>query len=64
MTVVMKSDLPTQAKIMEKIGLGSPKTLRAHLKYLIEHGYVIDEDDRYILPNVEDIYLLLPLDTV
>ena len=34
------------------------------MKYLIDTGYVIEEKDRYILPNIEDIYLLLPLDTL
>jgi hypothetical protein len=31
---------------------------------LIEKGYVIDQEDIYILPEVEDIYLLLPLPTL
>lgn len=64
MTVVMKIDLPVQAKICEKIGVKSAKTLRAHLQYLIDTGYVIDHGDRLELPNIEDIYLLLPLETI
>lgn len=63
-TEVIKKDMPAQSKICEKIGVKSPKTYRAHLKYLIDIGYVIEEEDKYILPNVEDIYLLLPLDTL
>ena len=63
-TEVIKKDMPAQSKICEKIGVKSPKTYRAHLKYLIDAGYVIEEEDKYILPNVEDIYLLLPLNTL
>ena len=63
-TEVIKKDIPAQSKICEKIGVKSPKTYRAHLRYLIDIGYVIEEEDKYILPNVEDIYLLLPLDTL
>ena len=65
-TYVRKKDLPSQAVICEKIGIKSPKTYRAHLKELMDKGYVVEEEGgkRYILPNVEDIYLLLPLDTL
>ena len=63
-TVVAKIDLPTQAKMAEKIGVKSTKTFRSHLQYLIDTGYVEDYDDHYVLPNIEDIYLLLPLETI
>lgn len=63
-TIVLKSDLPTQAAICKKIGIKSAKTLRVHLNYLLEIGYLIEEDNKYIMPNVEEIYLLLPLATV
>lgn len=63
-TYVLKKKLPTQTKICEIIGIKSPKTLRVHLKYLIERDYVIEEKDKYYLPLSEDIYLLIPLDTV
>ena len=59
--------MPSQTKLVGKDGIlpyNSPKTYRAHMKYLIDTGYVIEEKDRYILPNIEDIYLLLPLDTL
>lgn len=59
--------MPSQSKLVGKDGVlpySSPKTYRAHLKYLIDTGYVIEESDKYILPNIEDIYLLLPLDTL
>ena len=46
------------------LGVSSPKTFRAHLNYLIEQGYVVDEEDRYILPEMENIYFLIPLKTI
>ena len=63
-TVVAKIDLPSQAEIAKKIGVKSTKTYRAHLQYLIETGYVEDYDDHYVLPNIEEIYMLLPLETI
>ena len=52
--------------MIEILGLKSPTTLRAHLNYLIEVEYVIldKEHKRYILPDREEIFLMLPLDTV
>lgn len=49
-TYVLKKDLPTQIKICNAIGIKSPKTLRAHLKYLIDQKLVEEQEDRYILP--------------
>ena len=63
-TVVAKIDLPAQAKMAEKIGVKSTKTFRSHLQYLMETGYVEDHGDHYVLPNIENIYLLLPLETI
>lgn len=64
-TIVYKKDLPTQAVMCERLGLKSPKTVRAHFTQLIEAGYVIDDEERkcYILPEKEDMYLLVPLAT-
>ena len=39
-SVVFKSNLPTQAEMCNIIKIKSPKTLRSHLAYLIERGYV------------------------
>lgn len=39
---VSKSALPTQAELCKKLGIGSPKTLRVHLKYLIDAGYLVE----------------------
>ena len=63
-TVVYKSDLPTQKQMCEILGIKSTKTYRAHLTSLIEHEYVIEENKRYILPKMELIYLLIPLETL
>lgn len=63
-TYVLKKDLPTQTKICESLSINSPKTYRAHLNYLIECGYIIDEGDRYMLPEKESIYFLIPLLTL
>lgn len=63
-TFVIKKSMPTQSTICEQLGIKSPKTLRNHLNYLIEQGYVIEEKDRYILPRMEDIYFLIPLKTL
>ena len=48
----------------ETLGIKSPKTLRGQFNYLIEQGYLIDEGDRYILPELENIYFLIPLNTL
>lgn len=63
-TIVVKKDMPKQADIISKIGIKSPKTYRTHLQYLIDKGYVEDKGEVYVLPNIEDIYLLLPLVTI
>lgn len=42
----------------------STRTYRAHLNYLIERGYVIEEEERLVLPPKEDVYLSLPLETI
>lgn len=63
-TYVLKKDLPKQAIICDTIGVKSPKTLRAHLKYLIDQKLVEEQEDRYILPLQENIYFLIPLKTL
>ena len=63
-TFVGKWMMPKQSEICDAIGIKRTKTYRAHLNYLIEAGYVIEEESRYVLPRVEDFYLLLPLDTI
>lgn len=63
-TVIYKNSLPSQATMCTKLGIKSPKTLRAHMAYLIETGYLIDNDDHYIVPRQEDIYFMIPLDTL
>lgn len=63
-TYVNKKNLPTQTKMCQTLGIKSPKTLRSHLNYLIELGYIIEEGDKYILPEMENIYFLIPLKTL
>ena len=63
-TYVMKKIMPSQSKMCEILGIKSPKTLRTHLNYLIEQGYLEDKGDRYILPEMENIYFLIPLKTL
>lgn len=61
---VSKQNLPNQSQICKIIGMSSPKTYRAHLNYLIEKGYIVDSGDKYVLPETEDIYFLIPLSTL
>lgn len=64
-TIVYKDNIPKQSIICDKIGIKSPKTLRAHLNYLIEKGYIIQtEEGNYLLPEMENIFFMIPLDTV
>ena len=65
-TVVKKSNLDRQEDICRIIGVKSRATLRTHLMYLMSVGYVIDEIEKkqYYLPDAEDIYMLIPLDTL
>lgn len=63
-TVVYKKTLPTQSNLCKQLHISSPKTYRAHLNYLIEKGYVVEEEQYYVLPNKEDIYQLIPLETI
>ena len=64
LTYVEKSQLPKQSVICQMLGIKSPKTLRSHLNYLIEHAYLQDCQDKYILPEAESIYFLIPLKTL
>ena len=59
-----KWDLPKQAEICKIIGVASPKTYRSHLEYLKERGFVVEDENGWVLPQCEIFYLLLPLDTI
>ena len=63
-TVVVKRELPPQVDICAKLGIRSAKTLRTHLDYLKMMEYVIEEPGLYVLPNQENIYFQIPLETV
>lgn len=65
-TFVQKKNLPTQSVICQKLGIGTPKTYRSHLKVLIDNGFIKDDSiqGRYELPPQENIYFLIPLKTL
>lgn len=70
-TYVPKSKMPTQAEMCRILGIKSPKTLRQHLQYLIDQHYIVpggtNEDDKnvaYYLPEMENIYFYIPIDTL
>lgn len=63
-TFISKKNMPKQNIMCEVLGIKSPKTLRTHLNYLIEQGYIQDTEDKYVLPEMEDIYFLIPLKTI
>ena len=56
--------MPKQSIICEALGMKSPKTYKTHLQYLIDRGYIQDAGDKYILPEKEDIYFLIPRKTL
>lgn len=66
-TRVYKKDLPTQTKIAEYLAPpnGKPlsrQTIKAHLQYLIDHGYMIEKDEYYTIPHKERMYF--KMDTI
>lgn len=63
-TIIDKKNMPLKKTICDKIGIKQVRTLNVHLNYLIEQGYIIDKITYYILPNVEDVYSLIPLETI
>lgn len=63
-TYIKKDKLPKQVKICELLGIKSTKTLRAHLDYLVMKQYVLDNGDEYILPEKEEYFFPIPLDTL
>ena len=66
-TYVLKSKMPTQTILCKKLGIKSPKTLREHLKYLVDQHYIVpgeDKDVAYYLPEMENIYFLIPETTL
>lgn len=63
-TRVDKSIIPSQAEAAKKIRIASAKTWRKHLQDLIDSGYIIEKEDYYVLPQVEDVFFLIPLNTL
>lgn len=62
-TVVFKSSLPTQAEIGDKLGC-SARTYQRHRDYLLQQKYLIESGPVYILPNKEDVFFMIPLNTL
>ncbi len=63
-TRIFKPDLPKQAVMCEKAFIKSPKTYRKRFQVLLDRGFLIDEGDYYILPNIEKQFIMVPLDTL
>ncbi len=63
-TRVDKSAIPSQAEAGKKIRISTAKTWRKHLQELIDNGYIVEYDDYYVLPQVEDVFFLIPLNTL
>lgn len=65
-TFINKRNMPTQTEMCKRLGIKSPKTLRKQLEYMKEQSYIIpgEEDIVYYLPEMEDIYSLLPTETI
>lgn len=64
-TIVSKDKIPKQSELCDKLKIKSTKTVRTHLNYLIEKGYIEKlENGDYLLPEQESIYFLIPLKTL
>lgn len=63
-TEVKKRDLPKQSDMCKTLGIASPKTLRVYIKSLRDKGFLIDDEDGYILPEKENMFLPIPLRTI
>ena len=63
---ILRKNMPTQSFICKVLKCKSPKTYRKHLQDLIEHGFVEagQGEVAYRLPQVEDFYMYIPLETV
>ena len=64
-TVVYKSNLPKQKDMCDMLRIKSTTTLRTHLKYLVDQGYINDMGDKLIIDTYkEDVFLRIPLETI
>ena len=66
-TYILKKNLPTQKIIASKFGI-TEKTLRSHLAELIDNGFLVKSTDKkdiaYYLPMCENMYFMIPLETI
>lgn len=63
-TIVEKKKIPKQTDLCAKLGYKAAKTYRAHLNWLIDGEYIIDCGNYYLLPRQEEIFFMIPLDTL
>lgn len=62
-TLVNKRDI--DKKFIGDAVLGkSARTVTRHMDILIEKGYLVEKQFDYWLPNLEDTYLLIPIETM
>lgn len=62
---VYKKNMQKQSIIATQIlKCSSRNTVGNHLRYLIDHGYLIKKEDYYVLPMAEQIYFRIPQDTL
>ncbi len=62
-TLVNKRDI-NKKHIAEEILGKSVRTVTRHMDILIEKGYLVEKDFDYWLPNLEETYLLIPVETM
>ena len=63
-TRVDKFEIGSQATFCKAVKIKSPKTLRKYLNILIEEGYVEDRGQYYVLPQRQEIFFKIPLNTL
>lgn len=62
-TLVNKRDIDKKFIGDEILGK-SARTVTRHMDILIEKGYLVEKQFDYWLPNLEDTYLLIPIETM
>lgn len=54
--------MPGYKELCSSLGISSVNTVKAHLKYLQQEGFVVDCEDFYVLPDKEKQYHFVPLE--
>ncbi len=63
-TRVDKAYIPSQIELCKQVRIKSTSTLRKRMGVLLNTGYLIDKGEYYVLPQVEEQYLGIPLETL